>query len=447
MQAIRQNWFLALLGLMAVYAAWVGSGAVRINLSEDSRASTLYGWDTSFYYFWLRSPVLDGDVDFSNDIEISDTLPEVQREWALNGLGRTDEGLIINKYPVGWAVFHLPWFVGGHVASIALSELGLEVRTDGFGNVYEFFLYTGSLFYATLAMWLTYQLLCRFFSWKESVAGGLAVWASGFLIFYQINQYAMSHGVVYLCVASSFYWALAIRDDSRAMRKWVSLGLSVGLLLITRPQAGVYLIYPFLLVVVEILTRRTRPLPVVVCTAVVFSISLIQLVAWKLLFGSWFVYSYEGEGFLWGNPALMETLFDPFHGLVYWHPIFLVGFVGLIGFVVTSRDRLMWAMPVSFLAVIYVNASWENWWYGAGFGGRAYEGATLFACFGVSWLVKRSEEWNAVALNLFRALLLILVLWNIGVLEVCIYNWQTGLSLEEPITWSMFWDAIRERWF
>ncbi len=447
MSKLRGKGFLGLLIVLSICGLWIGSYGVVNSLRHESRASSMWGWDTSFYYFWLRSVALDQDVDFSNDIQLADTIPDDQKRFADSGLSRTENGLVPNKYPIGWAVFHAPWFALGHGTSLLLDKAGFEVRTDGYGKVYERFLYFGSLVYAVLGCWMTYLLMRRFFEWEVSLIGLLVAWLSGLLIYYQLSQYAMAHGLTYLCLVSCFYWSLAIREMPPLKRNWLMLGVSVGMLLITRYQAGVYLLFPFLIAVVEILTRRTTIRATGVCVLAIVGIVFFQLLAWKLLYGSWLVYSYSGEGFRWSDPEFGKTLFDPYHGLFYWHPIFLVGLVGLVGFVVWRRDWLAWAMPISVLAMTYVNAAWETWWFGASFGGRAYEGVTLFVCLGLGWLLWSSELWNSFLRWSLRGVLLLLVVWNLGVLDVCVRNWQTGISLEAPVTYGEFWQAIRDLWF
>lgn len=447
MERIRKHWFVALLGVLSLYAAWMGSSVVRRGLFIPENTSSLYGWDTSFYYFWLRSAALDFDIDFENDLELCNTLPEKDVRWAIERMTRTDTGMVANKYPIGWAVFEIPFFLLGHGTSLALDQAGVDVRTDGFGKVYEAFLYVGALFYAAIGLWLTYLLLRRYFEPEASWAALLSVWLAGFLIYYQLSQYAMSHNFVYLCVVSSFYWALAIREMPPLKRNWAMLGLSVGLLLITRPQAGLYLLFPFFVVVLEILRRKGTIRGAAVCTFIILLFVSLQLAAWKALYGSWIIYSYQGEGFRWGDAEWVNTLFSPHHGLMYWQPVFAVGTLGLIVFVVRQRDWQLWWIPVSFAAVVYLNAAWETWWYGVAFGGRAYEGVTLFATLGVAGLLQFAERMGAVAHTLARLLLLALVVWNIGVLEVFIYNWQTGISVADQVTYGEFWEAIRERWF
>jgi hypothetical protein len=230
-------------------------------------------------------------------------------------------------------------------------------------------------------------------------------------------------------------------------RNWLMLGVSVGLLLITRYQAGVYLLFPFIIAVLEILTRRTTVWAAASCVVAIVGIVFLQLVAWKLLYGSWIVYSYAGAGFRWGSPEIWKTLFDPFHGLIYWHPVFALGLLGLFGFVASRRDWFFWAIPISFAGMVYVNAAWENWWFGAAFGGRAYEGVTLFVCLGICWLLKVADSLHAGVRWGLRSVLIVLIVWNLGVLDVSVRNWQSGISLEGPVTYSDFWRAIWELWF
>ncbi|MBK1878214.1 glycosyltransferase family 39 protein [Pelagicoccus mobilis] len=446
MDSFRKYWFSIVFALLAGYAIWLSSAPVRSSFSSVEKPSSIYGWDTSFYNFWLRSLVFDQDVDFSNEIELCDTLPGPQKRFALYSLPRTENDLVPNKYPIGWAVFHAPWYLVGHGVAMSLDAMGVEVRTDGFGKVYEVFVYAGSVSYAFLSLWLTYLLLRRYFGKNSSATALWVVTVCGFLVYYQFGQYAMAHNLTYLCVVSVFYWSLAVREMPPLVSNWVMLGLSTGLLLITRYQAGVYLFFPFAVVLVDVLKGRTGVKAVAYGTVVLLGVVALQLVAWKALYGSWLVYSYQGEGFNWESPAVWKSLFDPFHGLVYWHPIFLLGGVGLFGFLLQQKQPMGLLVLLSVAAVVYVNSAWETWWFGASFGGRAYEGVTLFVCFGIAWLLEKTDGVGfgvEIGLRLFFAALAV---WSLGVLEVCVLNWRSGISLEEPVTHADFWEAIKVVW-
>ena len=56
----------------------------------------LQGFDDSFYYFWLRSVVIDRDVDFFNELEMTNTIDSETKEFILDG-SRTSTGLLPNK--------------------------------------------------------------------------------------------------------------------------------------------------------------------------------------------------------------------------------------------------------------------------------------------------------------------------------------------------------------
>ncbi|EDY84737.1 hypothetical protein VDG1235_4370 [Verrucomicrobiia bacterium DG1235] len=447
MRWIRGKVLIVLLVLVGLFAAYTGGRLTVDNMQRDGAASTLFGWDTSFYFFWLRSAVLDGDIDFENDIRLSDTLPEQEKSYSINRLKRTDTGLIPNKYPVGWAVFHAPWFLAGHGTALGLDKLGVDVRTDGYGTTYEVFLYAGSLFYAALSMWLTYQLLLRFFEKRVAWASLILVWASSFLIFYQLRQYAMAHNLTYLCLVSTFYWIFAIREMPPLKRNWAMLGLSVGMLAITRYQAVVYLLFPFLIAVWELGSRRATLKAAGVCLLSLALPVVLQLFCWKLLYGTWLVYTYEGEGFLWADPAWGKSLFNANHGLIYWHPIFALGLLGLLVFLFSRQLVLSWTWLVSIAAVYYINAAWHCWWFGVSFGNRAYEGVTLFLFFGVAALLKAVEGRPVALKGALWTVLVALAVWNIGVMNVVIYSWITGVGLTGAESFGDLGRAILEFWF
>src|SRR5215218_803629 len=82
----------------------------------SARRPMLQGWDDSFYYFWLPSVIIDHDVDFTNQLGHSGTIDPATRDIALT-LPRTTTGLVESKYPPGWAVGSLPFFLIAHAFS------------------------------------------------------------------------------------------------------------------------------------------------------------------------------------------------------------------------------------------------------------------------------------------------------------------------------------------
>ena len=102
-----------------------------------------------------------------------------------------------------------------------------------------------------------------------------------------------------------------------------------------------------------------------------FAIVSLQLIFYKLATGSFFVYSYVGEGFNFLNPHIPEILFSFKKGLFLYTPIYLLAFAGCI--YLWKKQRFMfWAWILFFLIITYVFSSWSNWWYGGSFSSRVY---------------------------------------------------------------------------
>jgi hypothetical protein len=90
---------------------------------------------------------------------------------------------------------------------------------------------------------------------------------------------------------------------------------------------------------------------------------------WKYTSGHWLYYSYTGEHFDFLHPRIGVGLFSFRKGWFVYTPMALVGMLGFVA--LWRRDkRLVPALLLYFVLVIYTVFSWKNWWYGGGFGCR-----------------------------------------------------------------------------
>jgi hypothetical protein len=162
------------------------------------------------------------------------------------------------------------------------------------------------------------------------------------------------------------------------------------------------------------LWKRERPGPrEVFLAAVGFGLVVSpQLLYWKLLYGS-FLLVPQGGGYVdLGSPRIEEVLFSSRHGLLSWAPVLWLALAGLPRFVRRS-PALGGALAVSTGLALYVNASVFDWWAGASFGSRRFDGALAFFALGlaasIEWIVPRIERSPVVAVSL---LLAPFALWN-----------------------------------
>ncbi len=115
---------------------------------------------------------------------------------------------------------------------------------------------------------------------------------------------------------------------------------------------------------------------------------------WKHVAGIYFYNGYGDEQgfFFFHNPQLLNNLFSYRKGWLVYTPIILLAFIGF-GLLWRRKRGIVLTILVFSLINIYIISSWWSWWYGGGFGLRAYiESYTLYALgFGAfaQWLFSK----------------------------------------------------------
>ena len=100
-----------------------------------------------------------------------------------------------------------------------------------------------------------------------------------------------------------------------------------------------------------------------------------QMLGWHSVYGSWLVVPQGREFFDFAPARLVWSLFSPHSGQLVWHPILIVGCVGLVLLVRRQDDlgRLMrWALVAAALAVVVDGGliNEDEWFLGGRFGRR-----------------------------------------------------------------------------
>jgi hypothetical protein len=407
----RSRWLIALcLAVVAggtLWSAWDMFGVTRRPLIQ--------GWDDSFYYYWLPSVVIDGDVDFSNQLAQSRTLDASSVAEALDQ-PLTAAGLLPNKYPPGWALGSLPFFLLVHAFTPA--------DATGFEPAYLIAVWLGQLLYAGVGVWLAIRIATRFFSVGIATPAVLVAWLASPLIYYQSARLAMPHSQMFTLAMLAFWCAFRIADGDRRARWWALLGVASAMLVVTRNVAVVYLLWPALVVVRNLRSVRAG----VALLGAALPVIAVQLLAWKALYGSWFVYSYGGERFDFGQLHLGEILFSPRHGWFYWHPLLAVGIASFAVWAWRRTEGRAWL--VSLAAIALLSAAWPTWWLGSSFGYRGFEVPTLFAALGLGALLQWAADRRALRIAL-AALAAGCIAWNLALLGLFLTQ---RIPREAPVT-------------
>jgi hypothetical protein len=384
---------------------------------------SIHGNDGVQNYAYLRSVLIDGDLDFTNEYThyFSNSA-----EWFDNKLIPRDSitGRPINLYGVGSSVLWAPWVLAFHSGASVLRKFGVEVTLDGYSRLYECAVGYASATYASLGLFLLYVLLRKWVSRQTAFWTVLITWLATPLFFYMYLHPSMSHAnSFFLSVLISYlYWR---GPDSAS--KWLGMGAVAGLLTLTRFQDGILLLPIALAEIWRLLElarhcgwdRRIwmsllrRAKRWAACGGCFFSVCLLQLAAWKVLHGSAFSgprgYLSQGQVDLFYPRHVLSALFSPFHGLFHWHPVLLLGLIGFALRSVPRKPRLYAA--AGFAAQGWVVGSWSIWWAGASFGQRMFISTLPSLAIGVAAVVARLErKWAWLVFLIFA----VGTAWNFG---------------------------------
>ncbi len=345
-----------------------------------------WSWDPSFYYAQIRSPLVEGDLDFRNETKTGNI-----------DLGVTATGLQDSLWPIGPSLLWSPFFLAAHGVMLALSP----AAADGFAFPYIALVALGSLAYGLLGLALVYRL-CRAFGGRAlSLAVTALCLGATPLFYYMFRQPMMAH-TTGLCAAAAtllIYLDLSTRE-ALSPRSGLLFGVALALCFLTRWNGLLMALAPafyFGGYLARAFGRRSwreaRPVLIQICVALAMFLLTItpQLALWYRLHGS-FLAMPQGAAAFVASPLplnLPKIFFDTNRGLLYWCPFVLVGMVG-IGFIPDRRLRLMAAL-ITLGQVVLIGYR-VDWYSGGGFGARYFIELLPFLAIGVVCLVRRLPQ-------------------------------------------------------
>lgn len=233
------------------------------------------------------------------------------------------------------------------------------------------------------------------------------------------------------------------------------VGALGGLLIWVRAQLAPYVLVGGGLVAFRLYRQHTPPAR----WLLLGSVSAIGLLAGALpvlLVNQWMMGSYLSSAYQfgdeafhsvdWAHPNLLAVLAHPWHGLLAYHPWYLLGFGAGVYLLMTRRplaERLAYAsVLVVVLLHVYLQGAWYCWWLGLntfGMRGLAVTAVPLLALSAIM-LTERIRQgrriWD------FLVLTLVAVVWSFLLYLQGVTNFMTygGLlrgqwgALKEPLT-------------
>jgi len=417
-------------------------------------------------YSWVRSFIMDGDLDCSNEFEHFGK--EFQMRYGWSGVGndlypvKTVTGVQVNKYSIGSALLWSPFFIVGHVFTILFTKL----TADGYSKLYVYWVSFASCLYAFLGILLSYFIAKKFFPAKIVLFATIGIWFASSIPVYMYLNPSMPHNASMFAVSLFlFYWIKTM--EARSTKQWLVLGLLSGLMILVRMENLMFTICPLL----ESLNQYYQNVKLkdnikirkLFFQNVLFVLFLIigffpQMMVWKVVFGKFFVQPYDihlalieaaqgittvSDNIVSGavkdpaiisflkyftHPHLTHTLWGSSYGIFTWTPIIFFSVLGFI-WLIKKESKTGIILFIALAMIVYVTSCGLKG--GSSFGDRYLIKCTPIYIVSLSALIFRFHK--RVKDILIIAILCLFVLWN----GLFIVQYSTGLVPRMgPISWS-----------
>jgi hypothetical protein len=246
------------------------------------------------------------------------------------------------------------------------------------------------------------------------------------MIWYLVKEPSMTHAPSMAGVAG-FTWLWVATRERRTLSQWALLGAIAGFITLIRWQNALFALMPACDAAAALISgwraadrgrvhaTLAAGLLFTACAVLAFT---PQMLAWRAIYGTYLAVSPVGPQIRWWDPHLVDILWSSRNGLFSWSPVIYFAAIGLAVFAAT-RPAVGLPMVLSIVAMIYFNASIQDWWGSSGFGGRRFDGTIPIFALGMAMFVDRGA---AVARRfpfaVVGTLAGLLVVWNIALMRV-----------------------------
>lgn len=419
------------------------------------------------YYAYLRSPLIDHNLQFAGDWE-SAPLPvlrectvcsaAVKQEWNdpnrsirvfelnehfyINPITKT--GHLPNFYSVGPAILWSPFVIASHLAVLSADHFGSHIARDGHSWPYVLALSGATAIYGFMGLWLSFLLAKKYVGERWAFWAVLGIWFASSLPLGMYLEPSWSHALSAFTVAL-FLWYWDRTRESRTLAQWALLGLTAGLMLDVYMANGVFFLAPAIDCAIDywnswrdssLIWKKFRS-HIAFAASVIFAFSPM-LITRAIVFGNPLALGmYVNVPWNWKSPAFLPVLFSLNHGLFVYTPILLIAVLGIVA--LARIDRRISAIVAAMTLAFYVLIAVYPWWYGMmSFGNRFFISLTPIFVLGLgaalSYVAKFWPDSTIAARRLVPATVL-LILWTLGVF----YQYSTDLFFADgvgQVSWS-----------
>ena len=339
----------------------------------------LRGSDAQYYYGLARSLVVDGDLDITNDLELTPNAApfDLDGDGRREALLRNPDGRVRNRFPVGLSLVEAPLLLLGRVVRGALGQVGLhQPGSPGYSQIEIATVAVGLLAITSVALAVLHRLIQPMVGPLFGLVAVGAAWLGTSLFHYTAIFPFMAHGLGFALVVGILATAHRARRGQRANLALLGFGALSALLFLVRPQLLTLplLVLPWLIPILRRPARHWAWGLALAASLLVVAVGLEMAYTWQQLgLLRWSRYRLEAQpSFNWSAPGLAVVLWEQHRGLFWFSPVVLLGCLGYVG--ARFRDLPWFAWPLLGHAVlqVYLVACWFVPDQGDSFGMRMF---------------------------------------------------------------------------
>jgi hypothetical protein len=384
----------------------------------------IIAWDAISYYAYLPATFIYDDITLKFTDTVSNDVKG--KIW----YGETPEGQRVIKTSCGLSMLYAPFFFLSHVYA-----LNSSYPANGYSVPYRFGLIVSCIFFFAMGLYFMRKTLLLFFSDRITMLTCFIIAIGTNLFYYSTTEPTVSHAYSFSLIAAFIFFTIKWFDQP-SFKYTLCLGLLLGLISLARPtNILIALFFAFWNVkTAEDFRNRIRfffsnYLHLLLIIGCVLLIWTPQLFYWKTLTNHWLYNSYgTTERFFFSDPMIFKGLFSYRKGWLLYTPV--------MAFALTGIYFLRKVLPAGFLAIlifmllnIYIILSWWSWWYGGGFGLRAFIDCYALMAIPLAALLMYIHQKGLIQFLSLTAVLLILV-------------WFNQFQNEQYREGSIHWDAM-----
>lgn len=368
----------------------------------------IYGYDGNGYYMYVRSVVIDHDLDLENEFN------NAKEQYDYIGIPvHPETGKVYNQYTIGVPLLWSPFFLIGHALAFLTGQ-----EMNGYGKIYTVPTMFGSSLFVLVGLILVYKIAKTLLKKRYAFFGTLFFWLSSHVFYYGFLQPSMSHSASFMMVAIMLSWWYFKLKDNSTIKAWIIFGFITSLAFLVRMQSILYLTIPAIFFIKDFIRTKKEKLKLFIgpiAAAIACFVGLIpQFFIWKFFTGH-FIAAFSNYGLEPDKSFklinLIYVLFSNRHGLFVWTPVFLLGFIGLLLFFKHHKKHrlLIVSLLISAFLQLMVTATWRNWWSGFAFGNRYMLSTAVIFIIGFSYFLQVITKYRKWLLWVTGA---ILIAWN-----------------------------------